>query len=74
MRSHSSYTNWKIVFTKNISTKILILILISIRSKSWGDALCGYGGRMFDTADLDNRLKDVGKVVSLTRRPRITPQ
>jgi hypothetical protein len=37
---------WKIVFTKNISTKMLISILISISSKSWGAALCGYGGRM----------------------------
>jgi hypothetical protein len=42
----------QIVFTKNISTKILILILISISSKSWGAALCGYGGRMSDTAVL----------------------
>jgi hypothetical protein len=40
----------QIVFTKYISTKILIFMLISISSKSWGAALCGYGGRMFDTA------------------------
>jgi hypothetical protein len=45
---------WKIVFTKNISTKIVILIVTSISSKSWGAALCGYGGRMFDTAALDS--------------------
>jgi hypothetical protein len=31
-------------------------------------------GRMFDTADLDNWLKVGGKVISLTRRPRFTPQ
>jgi hypothetical protein len=35
---------WKNVFTKNICTKMLISILISISSKSWGAALCGCGG------------------------------
>jgi hypothetical protein len=29
---------------------------------------------MFDTAVLDNRLIDAGKVVSLRRRPPFTPQ
>jgi hypothetical protein len=31
-------------------------------------------GRSLETLDLDNRLKDGGKVVSLTRRPGFTPQ
>jgi hypothetical protein len=65
---------WFRIYYENIYNKILILILISISSKSWGAALCGYWGRMFDTADLDNRFKDGGKFVSLTRRPRFTPQ
>jgi hypothetical protein len=31
---------------------MLVSILILISSKSWGVALCGYEGRMFDAAGL----------------------